>query len=123
MRHNSGNREHLIDIFQPVDTKTVKADVVIKYNSATSFQEYASIEPLSGRELVVARGMRPDISHKIKLLHNAQITHRSLLRWMDDNDTARYFRIGPTVDDKLKHIEVSYYAIEIIGDNPEFVEP
>ena len=111
----AGGLRHKLEIWQPVDTVTGKGDTVITYIAADEPYEYASVEPIAGRELLFARQVRADVTHKITMRHRSDITHRTQFIWWDGY-VDRKFNVGPFVDSEYKHVQMSFYAIEIYGD-------
>lgn len=109
----AGKLRHLLYVWQPVDTATDKADTVITYVAGTPASEWASIEPLQGRELQVAMQMSGDLTHKITMRYRDDINFRTKLSWVDGAGTTREFHIGPEVSKELRAIEASYYAVEL----------
>ncbi len=109
----AGKLRHLLYVWQPVDTATDKADTVITYTAGNPSSEWASIEPLQGRELQVAMQMRGDLTHKITMRYRADINFRTKLSWVDGANVTREFHIGPEVSKELRAIEASYYAVEL----------
>lgn len=103
---------HLITVWVPTDTVNAKRDLVTTYEEENSFQVYGSIEPLQGRELVVAKGMRGDLSHSITMRFNRNINHKCKLTW-NDGVTTREFYIGPEVNTENRNVEMSFYAVEV----------
>lgn len=120
MRRRPGR--HKIEVLQPVDEYTTRADDNITYDLDNIKYIYGSIEPLAGRELMVARQVRADLTHKITMRAMDGISHRTKFRWWTGKMTAdvvpvrvyREFNIGPAVDDQLQGATLSYYAVEIL---------
>lgn len=78
--------------------------------------DYAAIEPLRGRELVVAMGMRADLSHRITLRYRPDVHQESRIVWVRSDGpplVAYKFELGPEVDDELRGVEMSFYAFVI----------
>lgn len=75
---------------------------------------YASIKPLSGRELVNAREIKPTISHTIKtrVFAGVKPTDRFVL---GSGSTARYFNIEAVLDDNEVGQFYKIFATEIVG--------
>lgn len=60
---------------------------------------WASVEPLSGRELWQAQQVRPDVSHKITMRFYAGLTPRHKLRFTDpQTSTIRTFEIDSVLN-------------------------
>ena len=110
----SGKLRHLCEIWQPVDTVTVKGDTVISYAQQTTPNdvEYCNIEPIAGRELLFARQVRADVTHKITFRYRADVTHRTQFRW-DDGVTVHKYELGPLVNLETRNVVVSVYAVEV----------
>jgi len=114
----AGLLRHQIYIRQPQDKDTAKGDREMTYDipmpSADIPNCFAEICPLVGRELIVAKGIRADLSHKIRMryLSSVGITPRSRLYWYDGT-VMQCYNVGPAVDFDNRQIEVSYYGIRI----------
>jgi SPP1 family predicted phage head-tail adaptor len=109
----AGKLRHLVNVMQPVDSMTAKADDEITYTAGTPSQEWASIEPLQGRELQVANQIRGDLTHKITMRYRADVNFRTKLTWVDGANTTREFHLGPEVSIELRGVSASYYAVEL----------
>ena len=107
-----GEFSHLVDVYTCVSNRTGKGDSELSFTPADPPDEYVSIEPVAGRELIAARQVRADISHKICMACRPDVTHRTKLVW-NDGVRERSFWIGPEVDSLLMGVKCQYYAIEI----------
>jgi SPP1 family predicted phage head-tail adaptor len=93
------------------DVDNTRGDILIDYvDLSPVFGTWASIKPLVGREVLVARQMRGDLTHKIACHFDARITHRLRFEW-----NSRKFNVGPPVADSERPIFHEFYAGEIIG--------
>jgi head-tail adaptor len=110
---NAGSLRHVCEVWQPVETTTAKGDVEFTYAQSTEPLdiEYCSIEPLQGRELLFARQVVADVTHKISFRYRRDITHKTQLRWYDGTETHKY-ELGPLVDKEARQVIVTVYAIE-----------
>ena len=113
----AGAMRHQIFIRQPRDVDTAKGDREMTYDIpfvSDTPDCYASIEPLVGRELIVAKGIRADLGVKIRMrwISSTPITPRTRLYWYDDT-VMQCYHVIPAVDMENRHIEVSYYGIRI----------
>ena len=111
----AGRLRHRVYIRNPVITTTAKGDQLKVFDvpiPSTDPDAWASIEPLVGRELIVARGIRADVSHKIMMRFTRLATQLSRIYWYDGVDMLEY-HLGPLIDRETRHIYVSYYAVEI----------
>lgn len=109
----AGKLRHKVTLLQPLDSITDKGDDEITYDTANGVQLWANIEPLQGRELQFAMQVRGDVTHRIEMRYNANINHRSILRWVDGAGNTRTFNLGPNVDPELRGIKSLFYAVEI----------
>lgn len=77
--------------------------------------DWANIEPLRGRELVVAQGMRGDLTHRVTLRYRPDAHMESRVAWVrsDTPYVCYVFELGPEVDDELRGVEMTYYAYVI----------
>ncbi len=81
--------------------------------------DWAAIEPLKGRELVVARGMRADLSHRITMRYRPDVSEQSQIYWVQQDAIGAQplidytFELGPEVNDELRAVEMSFYAYTI----------
>lgn len=108
----AGKLRHRAYAYPALRTVTGKGDAVITYPVETRIDCYCSIEPLAGRELLVARGIRADLSTKITCRYDERITHTTRFQWSDGTKT-RWFEIGPAVTVDMQNVESSFYAFEI----------
>lgn len=123
----AGKLRHGIYILALADRKTPKGDRIrtfedvptafdpnVQLQAATYRQvdDWAAIEPLRGRELVVAQGMRGDLTHKITLRHTFDANGENRIAWVasDAPYIVYIFELGPQVDDELRGIEMTFYA-------------
>lgn len=111
----AGRLRHKVYIRNPVVTMTPKGDQLQDFQAPIPTDEpdaWASIEPLQGRELIVARGIRADISHLLKFRFTRSINQLSRVYWYDGVEMLMY-HMGPRVDRESRHIYISFYATEI----------
>lgn len=108
---------HLLHFKVPSGTEAqagnTRGDVEITYvdlDVDNPMLVWASIEPVVGRELLVARQMRGDITHKVTCHYNSSINHRLIFLW-----DGRTFNVGPPVSEDERQVFMSFYAGEIIG--------
>ena len=126
----AGKLRHAIYILAYTDARDIRGDrirtfedIPPAYDPALQTQpatyrpidDYASIEPLVGRELIFARGIRADISHKITMRYRADIHEQSVLAWVQsDNPYIAYkFQLAPEINAELRAVEMSFYAYVI----------
>lgn len=112
----SGQLRHRIKILNPtISDPTVKGDVNYTYPAVTDndlLEMWASIQPVEGRELVVARNLHSRISHKIRTRYNAKIDQLTKLAWYDGVKWI-YFEVASVLNKDMKNYEFWFYAIEI----------
>lgn len=110
----AGDLRHFCEVWQPVDTVTAKGDTEMVYVQAldTLANEWCAIEPLTGREMLYARQVRGDLSHKITFRYRSDVTHRTQFRWYD-GEVTRVYNLGPTVDRDTRNVLITVYANEI----------
>lgn len=116
----AGKLRHGVYVLSFTDRTTPKGDRLRTFEpvptvDARPFDDWAMIEPLRGRELVVAQGMRGDLTHKITLRYRPDVHMESRIAWVrSDNPLVVYnFELGPEVDDELRGIEMTFYAYVI----------
>lgn len=113
----AGKLRHAIYVLAFTDTRTPKGDRVREFEAVPTrpTDDWASIEPLRGRELVVAQGMRADLTHRITMRYRPDVHEASRIVWVrsDEPLVAYKFELGPEVDDELRAIEMSFYAFVI----------
>ncbi len=91
------------------DTSNTRGDVQLAYQDA--FSKWASLEPLMGRELLVAQQMRADVTHKVTTHRDDRINHRLIFVW-----NSRTFYVGPVLGlDGERGRYMSFYAVEVKG--------
>lgn len=103
-----GNKRHRIEIqdFTPVQDETGQ-EVEDGSGWVTSATRWASITPLSGRELVNATQVQPDVSHKVQMRYMAGITAEMRLKF-----GTRIFNISSVINVGEKKKELLIMCIE-----------
>lgn len=126
----AGKLRHAIYILRYLDTLTPKADrlrvfeavppvfdatLATQPDTYRPVDDYAGIEPLVGRELVVARGLRADVSHKITLRFRPDVREGNRIAWVQSDTpyVAYVFELGPEVNLELRGVEMSFYAYAV----------
>ena len=124
----AGKLRHAIFVLAFEDVRTAKGDrvrtfaevptpfdptVAVQLPTYRGNDDWASIEPLRGRELVVAQGMRADLTHRIVLRYRGDVHEASRIVWVRDEATRLVFELGPQVDNELRAVEMSFYAFVI----------
>lgn len=104
---------HLVQFYRPTgteaDAENTRGDIPL--DPEAYFMAYVSIEPLTGRELMVAREMRADLSHKVTMQIDSRYNHRLYFTW-----NGRTFNCGPAMgSDGERGFYLEYYAGEIQG--------
>lgn len=112
----AGQLRHICEVWQPADSFTVKGDDEISYNHIPGDDEYCSIEPIQGREILFARQVRADVTHKIVMRYRPDISHRTVLLW-NDGFVNRLFNLGPAVNTDLRNVLMNFYGVEIIAQS------
>jgi SPP1 family predicted phage head-tail adaptor len=69
---------------------------------------WGSIEPLSGRELLLAQQVKSDVSHKIRIRYKAGITSAKRVRYQN-----RYFNIISVLNIQELNVYMEILAKEI----------
>ena len=93
-------------LFAPVDALSAKGDQTVSYPSGV--QMFASIEPLTGRELNYAQQMRADVTHKITMRYLTGVSHRYRITW-----NSRTFELGPPLTPEERNELMVFTAIEV----------
>lgn len=134
----AGKLRHAIYVLASTDVRTVKGDRVRTFEAVpTAFDpnavggvqaatyrppdDYASIEPLRGRELVVAQGMRGDLTHKVTLRYRPGVNQVARLAWVESDGTGpppdayrvHIIELGPEVNDEYRNVEMQFYGYEV----------
>lgn len=101
------NKRHKVVIELPVDPEEpdTRADEQPVFETFKTV--WASIEPLTGRELQFAQQMHGSVSHKITMRYTTGITKRMRLKWNN-----RYFNLAPTNNLEEANVELVMYATE-----------
>lgn len=120
----AGALRHSVDVLQPTSVYTAKGDVINTYSKANDDEEMCLIEPLQGRELLFAKQLAANLSHKIVMRYREDITNVTILRWFYDDDLTKFrlFLMGPPVESELRGFMASFYAVEQIGNLPRIIE-
>lgn len=109
----SGKLIHRVTVMLALKGSNSRKDTEYTYVFADPVDEMVGIEPLAGRELVVAKQLRADLSYKISMRYRADINHLSKLVWNDDGGRTRTFQLGPAVNTDLRNRVATFYAYEI----------
>ncbi len=116
----AGELRHRVYVIHYADTYTAKGDRVRQFQTVppdpdAEPDDYAAIEALKGRELVVAHGMRADLSHKVTMRYRRDIGPGNRLGWVQADEPLIYriFELGPMVDRELRGTDMTFYAVEI----------
>jgi SPP1 family predicted phage head-tail adaptor len=83
---------------------------------ATVATVWASIEPLTGRELMAAQGMQSEVSHKIMIRYQPQFAQPKLMATMRILYNARTFNIHSSMDEQEKHKTIEFLTSEGLND-------
>lgn len=70
---------------------------------------WCSIEPLQGREMILAQQLHGNVTHKIGMRYTAGLTKRMYILW-----NGRRFNLGPALNAEERRFEHSVYATEIV---------
>ncbi len=109
MNIDPGKLSHHARIFRPVETPDDapddRGDEPIDY--VEQCRVWCSIEPLAGRELMLAQQMHGNVSHKIVMRYIAGITKRHQLRW-----NGKVYNLGPPLNTGEQGYELLVYATE-----------
>lgn len=68
---------------------------------------WASIEPLSGSELWTAQQVRADVTHKVTLRYNGDVTGKCRIEW-----DGRFFELGPPMSTEERLFDLVLTAVE-----------
>lgn len=95
----SGKLKHRITIQAATETRNDTGDVLKSW--ATFADRWASIEPLTGRELMKAQQVSSEVTHKVTIRYLAGVTpqHRILFG-------SRVFNINSVLDSMEQHKEL-----------------
>lgn len=100
-----GKLRHLVSIQTSAETKDTFGQPVLTWT--TTAQRYASIEPLSGRELERARQIQPDITHKVTMRHYEGLNTKQRISF-----DSRIFYITQVLNPEERSLQTSILAIE-----------
>lgn len=77
---------------------------------------YASIEPLSGRELLAAQAVQSEVSHKITIRYQPQFANPKAMAAMRIIYNSRVFNIHASIDVNDGHRMIELSASEGLND-------
>lgn len=110
-----GKLQHYGSLYGPIegDTDDVRGDENVTYGFLTSPTQapwkriWCSIEPVAGREMLVAQQMHGAVTHKITMRYVAGLTKRHVLRW-----NGRTFNLAPPLTTEEAFHTIQVYATE-----------
>ncbi len=117
---NAGKLRHAVYILKFEDSKDAKGDRIRKHQHIPPTadilpDDWADIDAVKGRELVVAMGIRSDITHKITMRYRSDIQPGDQIGWVENEFPMIYhvYELGPALDTELKGIEMTFYGVQI----------
>lgn len=126
VRVRLGDLDKRVTILNPTTVESSRGDATVSYAEPDVDPEiYASIDPLQGRELVVAKQVRADVTHSVTVRYRDDIGPRTRLRWWDgrldsnDDPIYRYFELGAGLNRRLANDSLRFYAIEVQNIQPD----
>lgn len=102
-------KRHIVVIEQPEEGATPDAKGDEQLTFETFKTVYASIEPLTGRELQFAEQMHGNVTHKVTIRYTSGITKRMRLKWRN-----RYFNLAPILNTEEADVDMMFYATEVV---------
>lgn len=101
----AGNLRNYVTIQQPASDQDDRGEDTATWT--TLGQVYAEILPIGAREIDVARGFAPTVSHRIRIRYRSDVT--TLMRITFDSRT---FAINGAVDQDGRKRELMIFATE-----------
>jgi SPP1 family predicted phage head-tail adaptor len=106
---NAGELRHIIEIQAIGTTRGAAGEVVDTWTTETNGTVWASIEPMSGRELYNAKQINAEITHKVKLWYYQGLTPAKRILF-----GTRVFNILEVMNVEERNIEHLVYAKEMV---------
>jgi hypothetical protein len=118
-----GKLQHLVFILNPEISVDSRADTIYKYPDGSYSDPVnsnvrnlpavrLSIEPVVGRELLVAKGIRANVTHKMEGWFNPRITALTRLFWWNGTYWT-IFEVGSPITLNNMNREMRFYACEV----------
>lgn len=102
----AGRLRHRVTIQQPVETRNAFGEAIKTWSTVATI--YASVEPLSGREMFDAEQVQSEISHRVRLRYRSGLTTRMRLLY-----GSRVLHIQAVIDVKERHQELQLMCREM----------
>lgn len=104
---NAGKLRHWVTVYTPPLPSATDSlgDPLENYTAGASF--WASIEPLSAREILLAHQVRADITHKFTCRYRTDVASRYQIQW-----AGRTFELGPRLSTEERGFDMTFLAIE-----------
>ena len=101
----AGELTHRLEIQQATETQNDHGETVETW--ATVAERWGSVEPLSGRELMEAQQVRPEITHRVRLRYYEGLTSSHRFK-----HGTRVYHIQSLLDMGLRGVEHVTHCIE-----------
>lgn len=97
----AGTLRHRITIEQPAETQNAHGEPVVTWSALATC--WASVEPLSGRELLMAQQVNAEITHRARLRYVAGVMAKQRVQHQ-----GRYFDINAVrnIDERKVELEL-----------------
>ena len=103
----SGRLRHRIDLETNVGTTNTFGAITDTWSLWTTL--WASVEPLSGRELLQAQQMQADITHRVRFRYVSGVTAKMRVAY-----GSRYFNILSVINDQERNREIVLMCKELV---------
>jgi hypothetical protein len=108
-----GKFVHRVFIYNPTQIDSPKGDKINNFNDsappANGWEIRASIEPLVGRELVVAKGIRGDITLKLRSWYTTRIGPLTRFYWYNGTKWLR-IEVASPISPDFQNRELWFYG-------------
>jgi SPP1 family predicted phage head-tail adaptor len=119
MSPNIGDMRHRVWLQSKSETRDAEGGVVSSWNSIANL--WASINPMSGRELQIAQQMQSQSTIKIIIRWQSSFGFNDLTKMRFISDLGQIFQIEQQLEENYLHHFITLYCKTITGRNPNAV--
>ncbi len=102
----AGKMRHRIRIYLPSETQD-SAGSIVQGPPSLLFEDWASIEPLQGREFEAAKSYAVEITHRVRMRHRPGVTEKMRVMYGE-----RIFDIQSVINVNERNVEMQLMCLE-----------